>query len=266
MDDPGAGCRPDLVLGTESSRREGQRNGDDRKQACSARKHSAASSWCGFMMSNETVDAGCKINASCVEGHYKHASFCCLALDLGVDQFELNPEETMNHSQLLLATDRFHVDEVTRQLPGGQTRTRAIVRHPGAVAIIPMVDADHVCLIKNYRVSVEQTLLEIPAGTLEGNATPLDTARRELKEETGYEASSLKQIAWFYLSPGVLDEKMAIFVAEGLSAGKPERELGEEIENRVVAWDDAIGMIFSGEITDAKTIAGLLIYDGTRRK
>jgi len=124
-----------------------------------------------------------------------------------------------------------------------------------------MVDEDYVCLIQNYRVSVDRTLLEIPAGTLEGQATPLETARRELKEETGYEAATIKQIAWFYLSPGVLDEKMTVFVAESLTVGKPQREIGEDIENRVVKWDEAINMIFSGEITDAKTIAGLLIYD-----
>jgi ADP-ribose pyrophosphatase len=169
---------------------------------------------------------------------------------------------TLRH---LLTTDRFRVEELTQQFPGGKIRTRAIVRHSGAVAIIPMVDADHVCLINNYRISVGRTLLEIPAGTLEGNDPPLDTARRELQEETGYEASLLTQIAWFYLSPGVLDEKMTIFVAEGLTPGKPKRELGEEIENRVVPWDDAVEMIFSGEITDAKTIAGLLMYDRLRR-
>lgn len=172
----------------------------------------------------------------------------------------------MNNSQHLLTTERFRVEQVMRKLPGGQTRTRAIVRHPGAVAIIPIVDADHVCLINNYRVSVDRTLLEIPAGTLEGNDSPLDTARRELKEETGYEASSLRQIACFYLSPGILDEKMTIFLAESLTPGPAERELGEEIENRVVPWDDAIGMIFSGEITDAKTIAGLLMYDRMRQQ
>jgi ADP-ribose pyrophosphatase len=170
----------------------------------------------------------------------------------------------MNSPRHLLTTDRFRVEEVTQNLPGGQTRTRAIVRHHGAVAIIPLVDADHVCLIENYRVSVERTLLEIPAGTLEGDDSPLETARRELKEETGYEASSLRQIAWFYLSPGVLDEKMTIFAAEGLAPGTPEREPGEEIVNRVVSWDKAIRMIFAGEITDAKTIAGLLLYDRLR--
>lgn len=172
----------------------------------------------------------------------------------------------MNDSKTLLTTERFHVDQVTQHFPGGQTRKRAIVRHPGAVAIIPLTDNDHVCLIENYRVSVERTLLEIPAGTLEGQATPLETARRELKEETGYEAATIEQIAWFFPSPGILDEKMTIFVAKGLTAGDAEREVGEEIQNRIVSWDEAIGMIFSGQITDAKTIAGLLIYDRTKGK
>lgn len=170
----------------------------------------------------------------------------------------------MNESRHLLATDRFSVEEVTRQLPDGRTSTRAIVRHSGAVAVIPLVSPDQVCLIRNYRVSVEQTLLEIPAGTLEPHEPPLETARRELREETGYEAASLRQIAWFYLSPGVVDERMTLFVAEGLTPGPAARESGEEIENLVVPWNEAIGLIFAGEITDAKTIAALLMYDRMR--
>lgn len=170
----------------------------------------------------------------------------------------------MNQSRHLLVTERFSVEEVTHQLPDGRTSTRAIVRHPGAVAVIPLVSPDQVCLIRNYRVSVEQTLLEIPAGTLEPNEPPLETARRELREETGYEAGSLRQIAWFYLSPGVVDERMTLFVAEGLIPGPAARESGEEIENHVVPWSEAIGLIFSGEITDAKTIAALLMYDRMR--
>jgi ADP-ribose pyrophosphatase len=171
----------------------------------------------------------------------------------------------IKNSKTVLTAERFRVDEVTQQFPGGHTRKRSVIRHPGAVAIIPMVDADHVCLIQNYRVSVEQTLLEIPAGTLEGSATPLETARRELKEETGYQAATIKQIAWFYLSPGILDEKMTVFVAQGLTTGEAEREMGEEIENHVVPWDEAIHLIFSGQITDAKTIAALLMYDRLRK-
>lgn len=167
----------------------------------------------------------------------------------------------MNSSKTVFTAQRFRVEEVTRALPDGTMQTKAIVRHPGAVTIIPLVDDDHVCLINNYRVSVDQVLIELPAGTLEAGHTPLEMARRELQEETGYTAGSLKELSSFYLSPGILDEKMHVFVAQDLTPGLPAREAGEEIENRITLWSDAIALILSGQITDAKTIAALLIYD-----
>jgi ADP-ribose pyrophosphatase len=170
----------------------------------------------------------------------------------------------MSQQPPLLITERFRVEEVTRTLPDGRSRTRAVVRHPGAVAIIPMVDANHVCLIANYRVSIGQTLLEIPAGTLEPNESPYATAARELLEETGYRVAQLEPLTSFFLSPGVLDERMHLFVAQQLTLGETARELGEEIENRVTPWEEAIAMIYEGRIHDAKTIAGLLYYDRLR--
>ncbi len=172
----------------------------------------------------------------------------------------------MNPSKLLLTTERFRVEEVTRELPEGGTRSRAVVRHPGAVAIIPLVSPSQICLIRNYRVSVQESLLEIPAGTLEAGESPLETAHRELQEETGYRAESLEHIASFYLSPGIMDEKMHVFVAHQLTAGNAAREQGEEIENVVTDWNTALELIFSGEITDAKTIASLLLYDRLRTR
>lgn len=170
----------------------------------------------------------------------------------------------MDQIKSILTTERFRVEEVTHQSPGGHVRTRSVVRHPGAVAIIPMVDDDHVCLIENYRVSVAETLVEIPAGTLEPGEPPLETAKRELKEETGYVASEWTKLTTFFLSPGVLDERMHIFVARGLSLGGTAREAGEEIENRITRWADAVQMAIDGRIHDAKTIAALLIYDRAR--
>lgn len=166
---------------------------------------------------------------------------------------------------LLLETSRFRVVRVTRQLPNGGTKTREVVRHPGAVVILPMVDDRHVCLIKNFRVSVNETLVELPAGTLEPNEPPINTAARELIEETGYRAEQLKFLHAFYLSPGVLDEKMHLFVATGLQLGDAAREHGEEIENLVVPYEQAIELIFNGTIKDAKSIASLLYYDRLRR-
>jgi ADP-ribose pyrophosphatase len=169
-----------------------------------------------------------------------------------------------NESRLVLTTERFRVEELTRTYDDGRQKRRSVVRHPGAVAIIPMVDDDHVCLIRNYRASVDRVLVEIVAGTLDSGESPLATAHRELREETGYTAASMEPLATFLLSPGILDEQMHVFVAGGLQAGPPERELGEEIENLVTPWPDAIAMALDGRITDAKTIAALLLYDRRR--
>lgn len=165
----------------------------------------------------------------------------------------------------LLVTERFRVEQVDQPLREGGTRTRAIVRHPGAVTIIPLVDPEHVCLIRNYRVSVQETLIELPAGTLEPPEPPESTAYRELIEETGYRAGQLLPLQAFYLSPGILDERMYVFLAQDLEFVGAQREPGEEIENFIVPWKEAIQLVLDGVIQDAKTIAGLLMYDATRK-
>lgn len=168
-------------------------------------------------------------------------------------------------SELLLKTKKFNVVRETVRSPGGKEKTREIVRHPGACVLVPLVDGDRVCLIRNFRVSVNQTLIELPAGTLEPNEPPEETARRELIEETGYRAAKIELLHAFYLSPGILDEKMHLYLATGLTEGAAAREDEEEIENLVVPWDDAIDMVFRGEIKDAKSIVGLLWADRLRR-
>jgi len=132
------------------------------------------------------------------------------------------------------------------------------------VAIVPLLADGSVCLIRNFRVSVQQTLIELPAGTLEPSETPEQTARRELQEETGYRARRIYPLRAFYLSPGILDERMHVFVAEDLEAVGTAREPGEQIENLIVPWSEALRMVHAGEIQDAKTIAGLLLLDQQR--
>ena len=169
-------------------------------------------------------------------------------------------------STILLRTPRFDVEAV--RLPGttDDNATREIIRHPGAVVILPLVDASRVCLIRNFRVAVNETLLELPAGTLEPPEEPLAAARRELAEETGYRADQYRLLHSFYASPGILDERMSLVVASGLSAGAPAREPGEMIENAVVTWNEALTLVDDGTIKDAKTIVGLLYYDRLRRR
>ena len=168
--------------------------------------------------------------------------------------------------ELLLTTSKFRVMRETIETPTGTKKTREIVRHPGACVIVPLLDDGRVCLIRNWRVAVGKTLIELPAGTLEPPEPPEVTAKRELIEETGYRARQIDSLHAFFLSPGILDEKMHLYLATGLTEGQTAREEGEEIENWLVAWNEAVAMIFRGEIQDAKTIVGLLWVEHMRRQ
>lgn len=171
-----------------------------------------------------------------------------------------------DREEILLQASRFRVVRVPQAGAPESGEMREIVRHPGAVTILPLVDSDRICLIKNHRVSVGKTLIELPAGTLEPGEDPRETAVRELSEETGYRAGRLEPLSEFYLSPGILDERMHLFLADELTAGKTDHQPDEQIENHVVALDEALSMIHRGEIEDAKTIVGLLFYDRLRRE
>ncbi|MCA9230936.1 MAG: NUDIX hydrolase [Planctomycetales bacterium] len=167
----------------------------------------------------------------------------------------------------LLTTSRFDVVEhLIETSPDQPAVRRQVVVHPGAVVIVPMVDADHVCLIRNHRVAVGKTLVELPAGTLDRDEPPRDTAIRELQEETGYIARHWQELPPFFMSPGILNERMHLFVAQDLAPGEPAREAGEEIENLVVDWQEAVRMAESGEIEDAKSLVGILLWDRLRQK
>jgi ADP-ribose pyrophosphatase len=168
--------------------------------------------------------------------------------------------------ELLLTASKFCVVRETLTTAAGKTRTREIVRHPGACVIVPLLDDGRVCLIRNWRVAVNETLVELPAGTLEPPEPPHVTAERELIEETGFRAAKIEFLHAFFLSPGILDEKMHLYLATSLTEGETAREEGEEIENWLVPFDDAIAMVFRGEIRDAKTIVGLLWVDRLRRE
>jgi ADP-ribose pyrophosphatase len=166
--------------------------------------------------------------------------------------------------EILLDTSRFRVVRQSWRLPDGTVHMRETVVHPGAVVILPLVDADRICLIRNYRVAVDEELIELPAGTIDRGEDPLETARRELREETGYSAGSLEKLHDFWVSPGILNERMHLFVARDLKPGPPRLEHGEQIKSLVVSWRDALDMVDNRHIRDAKTIVGLLFYDRLR--
>ncbi len=166
--------------------------------------------------------------------------------------------------EIILETPRFRVVRRRRQLADGTWDAREAVVHPGAAVILPLVDDDHVCLIRNYRIAVDEELIELPAGTIDPPEDSLDTARRELLEETGYRASTLEKLHEYWVSPGILSERMHFFVARDLTPGLARLERGEQIKTLVVSWSEALAMIDDRRIRDAKTIAGLLLYDRLR--
>lgn len=175
----------------------------------------------------------------------------------------------MTHSdstaKVLLTTEKFTVERISFEGRRGEGCTKDVIRHPGAVAVLPLLDGGRVCLIRNHRRAVDQSLIELPAGTLDPGESPAACARRELAEETGYEGGQLESLGWFYLSPGILDERMHLFAATALREGEPNRTPVEEIENLVVDFDDALRMIDEGTIHDAKTIVGLLRWQRKER-
>lgn len=149
-------------------------------------------------------------------------------------------------------------------LPDGSTAQRDIVLHPGAVAILPLLDANHVCLVRNRRPVVGDTLWEIPAGTLEPGEPPETAAVRELAEETGYRAACWRKLTDFYPSPGVLNEQTHLYVAQELTPGPMRLEKDEELEPCIVAWEQAVQWALNGTIRDAKSLIALLLWDRLR--
>jgi ADP-ribose pyrophosphatase len=150
------------------------------------------------------------------------------------------------------------------RLSDGSVADREVVVHRGAVALVPMVDRDHVCLVKNFRYTVGRTLLEIPAGTLDPGESPDSTAGRELAEETGYRAGSIKRVAEWLVSPGVMNERMYLYLCEELEPGPTDHQPDEKLETVILPWTEAIRLVLSGEIEDAKTRLGLLLCDRMR--
>ena len=135
---------------------------------------------------------------------------------------------------------------------------REIVEHPGAVAIVAIDRDGMLTLVRQRREAVRTELLELPAGTLEEGEAPLACARRELEDETGLTGGTWREETVFYTTPGFCRERMHLFFAEELERGDASPESDEELE--VVRWPRAEIAAKVGEIEDAKTLAGLLLY------
>jgi ADP-ribose pyrophosphatase len=155
------------------------------------------------------------------------------------------------------------------RFPDGTTSSMEIIRHPGASAVVPFLGnvsgADpQVLLIRQYRYAANGYVYEIPAGRLDAGETPEACARRELAEETGCEAARITFLTSMWTTPGFTDERIHLFMAEGLTHGESQREADEFIELESKPLSEALAMIERGEIQDAKTALGLLFAAGFR--
>jgi ADP-ribose pyrophosphatase len=148
-------------------------------------------------------------------------------------------------------------DEV--RLPDGSLGTREYIRHPGAVAIVPLFDDGRILLERQFRYPHGREFIEVPAGKLEPNEPHLDTAKRELLEETGYSAGEWKRLGVMHTSIACMDEAIELFLARKLKKERSAQlDAGEFVETLVVPFDEAIAMVKDGRITDSKTVASLL--------
>lgn len=152
-------------------------------------------------------------------------------------------------------------------LPNGEPAKREVIRHVGASAVVP-VDADgNVTLVRQYRAPIAQVLLEIPAGKLDyKEENRLEAARRELREETGLTAENWTHLTDIVTTPGFCDELISIYLATGLTAGEDEPDDDEFLNIVKMPLAELVGMAMRGEISDSKTLIGILMADRLLKK
>jgi ADP-ribose diphosphatase len=149
-------------------------------------------------------------------------------------------------------------DEVIE--PSGVRTTREVIAHPGSVVVLPLLPDGRVLMIRQYRHAAHQYLWELVAGRIDARESPREAAVRELIEETGYRAKRFRLFLDVFPTPGFLEERMFILLAEGLTAGEAEPEDDEKIISRAYNLKQLEGMIRTGKLRDAKSIAGILFY------
>jgi ADP-ribose pyrophosphatase len=142
----------------------------------------------------------------------------------------------------------------------GRIARRDIVRHPGAVTVIPVLDDGRLVVIRNERIAVNERLLEFCAGKLEPGEDPAAAAGRELEEECGFRAAQIEPLGMFYTSPGFADERMYVFLATGLTAVPRRLEPGEEIDVETCSLEDLRHLIARGELRDGKSLGALMLW------
>jgi ADP-ribose pyrophosphatase len=144
------------------------------------------------------------------------------------------------------------------ELPDGRRTQLDLIRHPGAAAVVPFLSDDEVLLIRQYRYAAGGEIYEVPAGKLDPGESPEACASRELEEETGYRAGRLQPLAQILTTPGFTDERIHLFAAEALSPGRQRLDDDELIELVPLPLDEALAMVWSDALPDAKSSLALL--------
>ena len=144
------------------------------------------------------------------------------------------------------------------KFPDGHTSLYEFVQHKPAVAVVPIIDKENILLIKQYRPVICKKIWEIPAGLLDKNEKPLQAARRELEEETGYKAKTLIKLGAFYSSPGFTDEYTTIYLAEDFQKTEQKQDKDEDIKIHIFSIYDLLKKVKNKKIEDSKTVMGII--------
>ena len=175
----------------------------------------------------------------------------------------------------LISSKRLHTGRIvnldldTVRFPDGSTGQLEMLRHPGASAVVPLLDpADHpdprVMLIRQFRHAAESFIWEVPAGRLDAGETPEQCAARELEEEVGLRAGAMERLTTIYTTPGFTDERIHLFLATDLRPGRQQRESDEFMEVETRPWSAVMRMVREGEIVDGKTLVSLMFVQCCR--
>ena len=146
-------------------------------------------------------------------------------------------------------------------LPNGNKGVREVIRHPGAVCVIPVTDDGDVIFVNQFRYAFNKVTLEVPAGKLEKGEDPLEAAMRELSEETGIEANRIIPMGALYTTPALMDEIIYMYIATELTQGEQHLDEDEFVNAVKIPLSKAVDMVMSGEIRDSKTQTMILKAD-----
>lgn len=175
--------------------------------------------------------------------------------------------ETKLESENIFDGNLLHIKKDKVKLPNGGEAYREWVKHPGAAAVIPLTDQGEIILVRQYRYPIDEVTLEIPAGKLDiAGEDPLECAKRELSEETGYTAQEYKFLSKLATSVGFSDEVIYIYAAKGLKAGTQHTDEDEFINVVKVPLAEAVEMVLYGRINDGKSVTAILMLDRMMNK